>query len=353
MLRRGRPRGHRVSTRSSTAAATSAPEQGAVAALRADVRDVGRARSRGLRRGRPPRRAVERPARRPRTRSSTYEINLDGTRRARRDAPKEAGVARFVFASSCSMYGASERRRRARRGRAAQAADRLRGVEGPLRGGARRTGRRRLLAGLHAQRDGLRGLAAAAARHRAEQPRRLGVHDRARSGSLSDGTPWRPIVHVARHRPRRRSRCSRLHARSCTTRRSTSAPTAENYRVRELAEIVHEALPGMRGRVRRGRRSRPAQLPRGLRPFRARLSRAPGRNGRAARRRAASLHDAYERVGLTSEDFEGSRYTRLKRLRELLDDGKLDERLRAGPAVGDDLRRDTPPRRVRDRTRAA
>ena len=37
----------------------------------------------------------------------TYEINLDGSVALGR-AAKEAGVRRFVFASSCSMYGASD-----------------------------------------------------------------------------------------------------------------------------------------------------------------------------------------------------------------------------------------------------
>ena len=37
----------------------------------------------------------------------TYDINLDATLGVAR-AAKEAGVRRFVFASSCSMYGAAE-----------------------------------------------------------------------------------------------------------------------------------------------------------------------------------------------------------------------------------------------------
>ena len=38
--------------------------------------------------------------------AATYSVNLEGTLRLAR-AAKEAGVARFLFASSCSLYGAA------------------------------------------------------------------------------------------------------------------------------------------------------------------------------------------------------------------------------------------------------
>jgi hypothetical protein len=46
------------------------------------------------------------------------------------------------------------------------------------------------------------------------------------------------------------------------------------------------------------------------------------------RRGAEELRDAYERQQLTSEDFNGSRYLRIKRVNELQAAGKLDENLR-------------------------
>src|SRR4029079_11692751 len=62
---------------------------------------------------------------------------------------------------------------------------------------------------------------------------------------LSDGTPWRPIVHsediaraflVALEAPR-----ERVHDQAFNVGR-----TEENYRIRELAEIGSEVVPGCR-----------------------------------------------------------------------------------------------------------
>ena len=107
----------------------------------------------------------------------TYDINHGASVRLAR-AAREAGVERFLFASSCSLYGASGTDAPAHRGGAVQSGDALRRVEDPRRAGRLDAGDRRLQPGLLPQRHRLRGLAVPAGRHHGQQPRRLRGHDR-------------------------------------------------------------------------------------------------------------------------------------------------------------------------------
>ena len=86
----------------------------------------------------------------------TYDINHHASVHLAR-LSREAGVRRFLFASSCSMYGAAGDE--ILTDGAPAASDRLRGVQGADRGGRVEAGRRHLQPGLHAQRDRLRSLA--------------------------------------------------------------------------------------------------------------------------------------------------------------------------------------------------
>jgi hypothetical protein len=52
-----------------------------------------------------------------------------------------------------------------------------------------------------------------------------------------------------------------------------------------------------------------------------------------AREGTRELVEAYQEVGLTWDEFDGPRYTRLKRLRALIDDGELDGSLRRREAA--------------------
>lgn len=138
----------------------------------------------------------------------------------------------------------------------------------------------------------------------------------------SDGTPWRPLVHVL----------DICEAVSCCLNAPCDAvrnqvfnvgSNGQNYRVREIAEIIAREFPGCSltfgsssGDNRSYRVSFDkihAKLP----GFRCRRDAAAG---------AAELRDVFERIGLTKDTFEFRAFTRLKQLQYLLQQGKLDSR---------------------------
>ena len=110
----------------------------------------------------------------------TAEINCDATLRLAR-AAREAGVRRFVFASSCSMYGASETDVAVDEDAPLKPLTAVRRVEGAFGGGTRRACGAGFRSRLDAKRDGVRRLAAPASRHRAQQPRGMEPHHRPHS----------------------------------------------------------------------------------------------------------------------------------------------------------------------------
>jgi len=142
---------------------------------------------------------------------------------------------------------------------------------------------------------------------------------------MSDGTPWRPIVHVedicraflaVLDAPR-----EAIHNEAFNVGR-----TEENYRIRELAEIVAEAVPGCAityaedaGPDQRTYRVDCGKIRRALPGFEPAWD---------ARQGARQLAAAYREAGLTAEVFQGVRYIRLARIRQLRGHGALDEDLR-------------------------
>jgi nucleoside-diphosphate-sugar epimerase len=239
-------------------------------------------------------------------------------------AAREAGVGRFVFASSCSMYGAS-------------------GSDDPLDEDAPLRPLTAYAESKVAAEQGLSGLADSgfspvymrnATAYGASPRLRLDVvlnnlvgwaHTTGRIKLLSDGSSWRPIVHVedighailgALAAPR-----EPVHDRAFNV-----GAASENYRIRELAEIVHEVLP--RCEVELAGES--YTDPRSYRVDFSRFAAAfPDHQPRwTARAGAEQLRDAYERACLDAEGFESYRFTRLKQLRRLIDAGRLDDDLR-------------------------
>jgi nucleoside-diphosphate-sugar epimerase len=141
----------------------------------------------------------------------------------------------------------------------------------------------------------------------------------------SDGMAWRPIVHIediARafvavlHAPR-----ELVHNQVFNVGR-----TEENYRIRDLAEIVGETVPGSRveyaegaGPDKRCYKVRSDKLAQTLSEFKPQWD---------ARRGAQQLYAAFQESGLTLEEFEGTRYKRVAHVKHLQSTGLLDSTMR-------------------------
>jgi len=141
----------------------------------------------------------------------------------------------------------------------------------------------------------------------------------------SDGTPWRPIVHI--------EDISRAFVAALEASRKVVhgqafnvGITEENYRVRELAEIVRETVPNCRieyaegaGPDKRCYRVDCRKIAKVLPAFKPQWN---------ARRGAEQLYQAYRELRLTLDDLEGAKYMRIQRVRRLQEAGRLDSMLR-------------------------
>jgi nucleoside-diphosphate-sugar epimerase len=147
---------------------------------------------------------------------------------------------------------------------------------------------------------------------------------------LSDGSSWRPIIHV---RDIARAVLGVLSAplEVVHDRAYNVGATTENYMIRELAGVVHEVLPDCEVEVAEGA----SPDPRNYRVDFSRFETAfpEHRPTWTAREGAAELAAAYRSVGLSRNDFEGARYTRVKRLHELIAGGAVDATLRRKDAA--------------------
>jgi nucleoside-diphosphate-sugar epimerase len=141
----------------------------------------------------------------------------------------------------------------------------------------------------------------------------------------SDGSPWRPIVHIE---DIARAFIAVLNApREVVHNLAFNVGiTEENYRVRALAEIAHDTIPGCQielakddGPDKRCYRVDFRKLTRTLPSFKPQWN---------ARRGARQLYQAYQQAGLRLEDFEGPRYKRIDHVKMLLKTGRLDNTLR-------------------------
>ena len=138
----------------------------------------------------------------------------------------------------------------------------------------------------------------------------------------SDGTPWRPLVHVL-------DICEAI---ACTLEAPREAihnqifnvgDTQENYRVREIAQIVADTFPGCalsfgtNDGDNRSYRVSFDKIKANLPGFECR------RNLRIG---AQQLREVFERIDMSGEIFKFRAYTRLKQLEYLIQTCQIDDR---------------------------
>lgn len=250
----------------------------------------------------------------------TFEINHKGSVKIA-EAARAAGVKRFVYASSCSVYGVG-------------AADYV-NEESPVNPQtAYATCKTLVERDLKPMADQgfsvvfLRNATAYGASPRMRFDIVLNdlcalAWTKKKIAMISDGSPWRPIVHIE-------DICQAVSCALAAPEDTVNGEifnvgaTAENYRVREIAETIASVFPdcevtmGPSGGDNRSYRVSFDKIATKLPEYKARWTAKMG---------AEELRRLFERIEMSPETYEFRAFTRLKQLKYLQRTGQLDQNL--------------------------
>ncbi len=247
----------------------------------------------------------------------TYQINHQGSVALAR-LTREAGIRRFIYTSSCSVYGAGT----------GDFLDETSPVNPQTAYAECKVGVEQDVGAMSG--TGFCPVFLRNATAYGPSPRMrfdIVLNDLAalawttkRIAMISDGSPWRPLVHVD-------DICEAIY-RSLLAPESAVAgqifnvgQTSENYRVREIADLIAAVFPGCEVSVgpssgdNRSYRVNFEKIHRQLPGYSCRYT---------ARDGARQLRDVFERIQMPQERYQFRAFTRLKQLRYLLDSAQVD-----------------------------